>query len=66
MTRSAAHGLRWYEVDPSPMLVRLVRGIGLARNVVQITPPRQAQEARGLQKPTPPAREPEKVLLARA
>jgi len=60
--RSAAHGLRWYEIDPSAMLIRLMRRVGLAWNVVQITPQRQAQKLVGYQKPAPPAREPEKVL----
>src|SRR3954452_7482422 len=59
--RSAAHGLRWYEIDPSAMLIRLMRRVGLAWNVVQITPERQTQKLVGYQKPEPP-REPEKVL----
>jgi stearoyl-CoA desaturase (delta-9 desaturase) len=45
--RSAAHGLRWYEVDPSAMLIRLMRRVGLAWDVVRITPERQAQKLAG-------------------
>jgi stearoyl-CoA desaturase (delta-9 desaturase) len=41
--RSAVHGLRWYELDPSSLLIRLMERVGLATNVVRITPERQAQ-----------------------
>jgi stearoyl-CoA desaturase (delta-9 desaturase) len=40
--RSAAHGLRWYELDPSAALIALMRRTGLAWDVVRITPERQA------------------------
>jgi stearoyl-CoA desaturase (Delta-9 desaturase) len=40
--RSAAHGLRAWEVDPSALLIRLMERLGLAWNVVRITPERQA------------------------
>jgi len=43
--RSAIHGLRWYEVDPSGLLIRLLRRLGLAWNVVSITPERQRAKA---------------------
>jgi stearoyl-CoA desaturase (Delta-9 desaturase) len=42
--RSARHGLRWYELDPSGSLIRLLERVGLAWNVVRITPERQAQK----------------------
>jgi stearoyl-CoA desaturase (delta-9 desaturase) len=42
--RSAAHGLRWYELDPSQMLIALMRRTGLAWDVVTITPERQQQK----------------------
>jgi stearoyl-CoA desaturase (delta-9 desaturase) len=52
--RSAAHGLRCYEIDPSAMLIQLMRRVGLAWNVVQITPPRQTQKLMGYTKPSTP------------
>jgi stearoyl-CoA desaturase (Delta-9 desaturase) len=39
--RSAFHGLRWYEVDPSGVIILLMQRLGLAWNVVRITPERQ-------------------------
>jgi len=39
--RSAIHGLRWYEVDPSGLMIRVLQRLGLAWNVVSITPERQ-------------------------
>jgi stearoyl-CoA desaturase (delta-9 desaturase) len=39
--RSAYHGLRWWEVDPSGMIISMMRRLGLAWNVVLITPERQ-------------------------
>ena len=41
--RSASHGLRWWELDPSGALIRGMRRLGLAWNVVLITPERQQQ-----------------------
>jgi stearoyl-CoA desaturase (delta-9 desaturase) len=43
--RSARHGLRWWELDPSGLLIRLLRRLGLAWNVVSITPERQRAKA---------------------
>jgi stearoyl-CoA desaturase (delta-9 desaturase) len=37
---SAAHGLRWWEVDMSSMVIRLMQGGGLAWHVVRIDPSR--------------------------
>jgi stearoyl-CoA desaturase (delta-9 desaturase) len=39
--RSAHHGLRWYELDPSGWIITLMERAGLAWNVVRITPERQ-------------------------
>jgi stearoyl-CoA desaturase (Delta-9 desaturase) len=39
--RSAAHGLRRWEVDPSALLIRGMEKLGLAWNVVRIAPERQ-------------------------
>ena len=41
--RSAFHGLRWWELDPSGLIIRAMGKIGLAWNVVAIAPERQAQ-----------------------
>jgi stearoyl-CoA desaturase (delta-9 desaturase) len=39
--RSAEHGLRRWEIDPSALLIRLMERLGLAWNVVRIAPERQ-------------------------
>jgi stearoyl-CoA desaturase (delta-9 desaturase) len=39
--RSAVHGMRWWEVDPTGWAVRALRRVRLAWNVVEITPERQ-------------------------
>ena len=41
--RSATHGLRWWEIDISGLVIRAMKRVGLAWNVVQITPERQQQ-----------------------
>jgi stearoyl-CoA desaturase (delta-9 desaturase) len=51
--RSAAHGLRWYEIDTSAMLIGLMRRVGLAWDVVKITPERQQQKLAGAAAPAP-------------
>jgi stearoyl-CoA desaturase (delta-9 desaturase) len=43
--RSAVHGLRRWEVDPSALIIAAMEKIGLAWNVVRISPERQAQRA---------------------
>ncbi|HEY2601736.1 MAG TPA: acyl-CoA desaturase [Thermoleophilaceae bacterium] len=42
---SAAHGLRRFEVDPSALVIRALEKMGLAWDVVRITPERQAMKA---------------------
>jgi stearoyl-CoA desaturase (Delta-9 desaturase) len=42
--RSAVHGMRWWEVDVSGWIIRGMRRLGLAWNVVRITPERQQQK----------------------
>lgn len=39
--RSASHGLRWYEIDTSALVIRLFEKLGWAENVVRIAPERQ-------------------------
>jgi len=41
--RSAKHGLRRGELDPSAAIIVALEKVGLARNVIRITPERQAQ-----------------------
>ena len=42
--RSAVHGLRWWEVDPTAWVIRAMRRLKLAWNVVEISPDRQQQK----------------------
>jgi stearoyl-CoA desaturase (delta-9 desaturase) len=42
--RSAVHGLKWWEIDTSAMVIRAMKRAKLAWNVVEITPERQAQK----------------------
>jgi stearoyl-CoA desaturase (delta-9 desaturase) len=41
--RSAVHGLKRWEPDPSAMIISGLEKLGLARNVVRISPERQAE-----------------------
>jgi stearoyl-CoA desaturase (delta-9 desaturase) len=43
--RSAKHGLKRWELDPSATVIAGLEKVGLARNVVRITSERQAQKA---------------------
>ena len=43
--RSAFHGLRWWEIDPSGLIITAMERVGLAWNVVRITPERQRARA---------------------
>lgn len=45
--RSAFHGLRWWEIDPSALVIRAMRAVGLAWNVVSIPAERQAERLAG-------------------
>ena len=45
--RSAVHGMRWWEVDVSGLVIRAMRRVGLAWNVVRIAPERQQQRLAG-------------------
>ncbi len=41
--RSAAHGLKRWEPDPSAFIISALEKVGLARNVIRISPERQAE-----------------------
>jgi stearoyl-CoA desaturase (delta-9 desaturase) len=43
--RSAVHGLKKWEPDPSALIITVMEKMGLARNVVRISPERQAERA---------------------
>ncbi len=45
--RSAVHGLRRWELDPSALLIAGMERVGLAWNVIRIAPERQAAKAVG-------------------
>ena len=42
--RSAFHGMRWTQVDPGGLVIRLLEKVGLAWNVVRISAERQAEK----------------------
>ena len=44
--RSAVHGLKRWELDPSALIIGAMEKVGLARNVIRISPQRQAERAR--------------------
>jgi stearoyl-CoA desaturase (Delta-9 desaturase) len=43
--RSAVHGLKRWELDPSALIIAVMEKVGLAHNVVRISPERQAERA---------------------
>ncbi|HLM69571.1 MAG TPA: fatty acid desaturase [Longimicrobium sp.] len=45
--RSAAHGLKRWELDPSELVIKGLEKLGLAHNVVRIAPERVAERERG-------------------
>jgi stearoyl-CoA desaturase (delta-9 desaturase) len=48
--RSAEHGLKWYEVDPSAAFIRGLEKLGLAWDVVRIAPERQQAKLVGAER----------------
>jgi stearoyl-CoA desaturase (delta-9 desaturase) len=42
--RSAVHGLKWWEIDSTAAVIRMLRRMKLAWNVVEISPERQAEK----------------------
>jgi stearoyl-CoA desaturase (delta-9 desaturase) len=53
--QSAFHGLRWYELDPSGWLILALARVGLAWDVVTVTPERARAKLQGAA--TPPQAE---------
>jgi stearoyl-CoA desaturase (delta-9 desaturase) len=45
--RSARHGLKRWELDPSAMVILGLERVGLARNVIRISPEHQAERTAG-------------------
>ena len=45
--RAAQQGLRWYEIDISAAIITAMEKLGLARNVIRISPERQEQRLVG-------------------
>jgi stearoyl-CoA desaturase (delta-9 desaturase) len=43
--RSAVHGLKRWELDPSALIIATMEKLGLARNVIRISPQRQSERA---------------------
>jgi stearoyl-CoA desaturase (delta-9 desaturase) len=58
--RSARHGLRWWEIDVSGLMIRGMEKVGLAYDVVTIDAEKQKQKEIGAVSPEAPAREREK------
>jgi stearoyl-CoA desaturase (delta-9 desaturase) len=50
--RSAKHGLRRWELDPSALVIAAMEKLGLARNVIRISPQRQHQRLASAPVPT--------------
>jgi stearoyl-CoA desaturase (delta-9 desaturase) len=50
--RSAVHGLRRWELDPSALVITVMERVGLAWNVVRIDPERQAAKLAGAEPPS--------------
>ena len=53
--QSAFHGLRWYELDPSGWLILGLAKVGLASDVVRVTPEKARAKLVGAAKPSQPA-----------
>jgi stearoyl-CoA desaturase (Delta-9 desaturase) len=54
--RSAVHGLRRWELDPSALVIRTMERLGLAWNVIRIAPERQAAKVIGATARAPSAK----------
>jgi stearoyl-CoA desaturase (Delta-9 desaturase) len=47
---SAAHGLRWWEIDVSALVIRGMERLGLVWNVVKVSPERQEAKLAGVER----------------
>ena len=54
--RAAQQGLRWWEIDISAAIITLMEKLGLAWNVIRISPERQEQRLAGSGKGAAPRR----------
>lgn len=45
--RSAFHGMKWWQIDPSGMLLRIMEKLGWAHNIVRIAPERLEKRRKG-------------------
>ena len=53
--QSAFHGLRWYELDPSGWVITLLARLGLAWDVVRVSPERERSKLAGRPSRSQPA-----------
>jgi stearoyl-CoA desaturase (delta-9 desaturase) len=58
--RSAFHGLRWWELDPSGWLILGMAKVGLAWDVVRVAPERQREKLEGRPPAAPASKAPER------
>ena len=54
--RAAQQGMRWWEIDISAAMITLMEKLGLAWNVIRISPERQEQRLAGSGKGAAPRR----------
>jgi stearoyl-CoA desaturase (Delta-9 desaturase) len=61
---AAHHGMRWWELDPAAILLKIMEARGLAWDIVRISPERQAQRRAQLAAGTDAADQTETALVA--
>jgi stearoyl-CoA desaturase (delta-9 desaturase) len=52
--RSAHHGMRWWEIDVSGLIILAMKRLGLARDVVTVSPEKQAERLAARRPAAPP------------